>query len=163
VGDFPKIQESWVWPHSVSRWFRERAEGRVLHVCCGKSEIGDVTVDADPENDPDMLADAKRLPFKQCSFDTAIIDPPWKVGVFERPQWFYPTVESVRPDGIVLTNTTWIPQSHQITTEETAVRQDSNKGGISVLCKHRRYPNQKTLSDVSSMATADREEGDSRA
>jgi len=140
-----------VWPHSVSRWFRERAEGRVLHVCCGKSEIGDVTVDADPENDPDMLADAKRLPFKQCSFDTAIIDPPWKVNVYLRRDWFFPVVESVRPDGVVLTNTTWLPQSHQVTTEETAVRQDYDKGGISVLCKHRRYPDQKTLNDVAGM------------
>lgn len=142
---FPMLEEFWIWPDSVERWFRERTNGYTLHVCCGRSTLGDVRVDADKNNNPDIIADAKRLPFEQATFDTGIIDPPWKVNVFDRPDWFFPVVEAVKPNGLILTNTTWIPHSHQTLIEESYVRQDGNKSGISLLMSHRRYPDQTQL------------------
>jgi len=143
--DFPEIQDAWVWPSTVERWFRERTEGRTLHICCGRSPLGDVTIDADPDNSPDIIGDAQRLPIEPCSFDTAIIDPPWKVNVYQRPDWVWPAVEAVVPDGIILTNTTWIPWSHQVRIDEVAVRQDYRQGTISLLSKAVRYPGQTTF------------------
>lgn len=142
---YPKIQPSWIWPDAVERWFRERAKGYTLHVCCGKSTLGDVRVDADPENEPDILGDAHNLPFDDCSFDTAIIDPPWNVNPYKREEWYWPCVEAVKPDGLILVNATWIPWSHQTVIEECAVRQDYRMGKPSLLVKTRRHPGQQTL------------------
>jgi hypothetical protein len=147
MADFPAIQEAWIWPDSIERWVRERAEGRTLHVCCGRSTLGDVRVDADPDNDPDIIGDAKRLPVEPATFDTGVIDPPWTVNVFDRPDWFFPVVEAVKPDGVILTNTTWLPTSHQTVVKDAAVRQDTRKGRISLLTEQRRYADQTTLPD----------------
>ena len=50
--------------------------GSVLHVCSGKSEVGDVRVDLTMKCD--VKADMMSLPFKDQSFDTVICDPPWQ-------------------------------------------------------------------------------------
>lgn len=142
---YPKLERSWVWPESVERWFRARAEGYTLHVCCGTSNLGDVTVDADRDHKPDVQSDMNALPFPDCTFDTAIWDPPWKMDPYSRNPPYFEVVRCVKPDGKVLANTQWIPESHQTTVDTVWVRQDLNRGFCSQLWELTRWPGQTTL------------------
>jgi hypothetical protein len=143
--DYPQLEEAWIWPDRVQRWVRERVEGRTLHVCCGESDIGDVTVDADRSRDPSVQADMAELPFPDAAFETAVWDPPWKVDLFSRPKPFLELCRVVEAGGRLLTNTTWIPRSDQVVIDGVWVRQDQELGNASLLIQHSRYPGQTEL------------------
>jgi SAM-dependent methyltransferase len=49
---------------------------RILHPFGGMAEIG-TRVDLNPTVEPDVVADAHALPFKDESFDLVILDPPY--------------------------------------------------------------------------------------
>jgi DNA modification methylase len=53
--------------------------GNTVHICCGKSLLGDVRVDNDAENNPDILCDAANMSsfIKDNEFDTVLCDPPY--------------------------------------------------------------------------------------
>jgi hypothetical protein len=65
-----------LWPDAVEEWIASKIVGSSLHICCGKSKIGDVRIDLF-EPYIDVKADAARLPFPDRSFTTTIIDPPY--------------------------------------------------------------------------------------
>jgi len=73
-----RLEPNWVWWASEEKLYYKLLRGFTLHVCCGKSQIGDVRVDADALLRPDVVADMFHLPFKRHSFESAIIDPPWE-------------------------------------------------------------------------------------
>lgn len=51
---------------------------RLLHLCCGRCRIpGAVNVDMKPLPEVDVQANAENLPFKEGTFDAALIDPPY--------------------------------------------------------------------------------------
>lgn len=68
--------ETILWPDAVEQYIRERLIGYTLHVCPGKSMLGDVRLDLH-EDVVDIRGDAARLPVKDWSFDTVLIDPPY--------------------------------------------------------------------------------------
>lgn len=70
-----------LWPSHVQGWIAERLVGKVLHICCGLSLLGDCRLDLFAER-VDVRADAARLPFGSGSWDTVLIDPPYN-GVFQ--------------------------------------------------------------------------------
>lgn len=49
---------------------------KILHPFGGKAEYG-VKIDINPKVNPDCIADAHNLPFKDGSFDVVILDPPY--------------------------------------------------------------------------------------
>src|SRR3954462_524812 len=49
---------------------------RILHPFGGRAEIG-VRVDIDAPLDPDVVADAHKLPFDDDEFDCVVLDPPY--------------------------------------------------------------------------------------
>lgn len=65
-----------LWDNTVASWISSRLLGKTLHVCCGKSAMGDCRVDLHEEG-ANVLADATRLPFANKSWDTVLIDPPY--------------------------------------------------------------------------------------
>jgi hypothetical protein len=65
-----------LWPKDVEAWIAGELLGYTLHVCHGKSEIGDVHLDLF-ELKTDVRGDAARLPFEDLSFNTVVIDPPY--------------------------------------------------------------------------------------
>lgn len=65
-----------LWPKEVEAFLQTQFIGSVLHVCCGKSKLGDFRIDLH-ESDADMVADAARLPLADQSWDTVLIDPPY--------------------------------------------------------------------------------------
>lgn len=66
-----------LWPEEVSDVIASLLIPSSLHVCCGLSPLGDVRVDADPNNKPDVICDAADLPFPDQSFDSVLCDPPY--------------------------------------------------------------------------------------
>ena len=68
-----------LWPERVHAFVGDLLVGRTLHVCCGKSRLGTVRLDNDPDNDPDILCDAANM--CDCvangAFDTVLCDPPY--------------------------------------------------------------------------------------
>ena len=66
-----------LWPEDVESFLETLLIPRSLHVCCGKSRLGDVRFDSDPSNEPDVAGDAADLPFPDCSFESVLCDPPY--------------------------------------------------------------------------------------
>ena len=67
-----------LWPESIETFLATLFIGRTLHVCCGKSKLGDVRLDAfDP--DVDIQCDAADMrPFVvDDGFETVLCDPPY--------------------------------------------------------------------------------------
>jgi len=65
-----------LWPKDVEKFLETQLVGFTLHVCCGKSKLGDVRLDL-YEHDVDIIGNMQRLPFSTESFDTVLIDPPY--------------------------------------------------------------------------------------
>lgn len=65
-----------LWPEAVSELIDSLLIPTSLHVCCGKSDLGDVKVDRYDES-ADLKADAVALPFADESFETILCDPPY--------------------------------------------------------------------------------------
>jgi hypothetical protein len=66
-----------LWPEQVERVLHHLLIPESLHVCCGKSLLGDVRFDNDPENEPDVIGDASNLPFDDMQFNSVLCDPPY--------------------------------------------------------------------------------------
>ena len=68
-----------LWGDSIEETLQSLFIGKTLHVCCGKSQLGDVRLDADVENKPDIVCDAANMTgcVKDSSFDTVLCDPPY--------------------------------------------------------------------------------------
>ena len=70
-----------LWTSAVEAWIQKQLIGRTLHVCCGKSMLGDCRLDIN-ESSADIVGDATCLPFASQSWDTVLIDPSYN-GVFQ--------------------------------------------------------------------------------
>ena len=68
-----------LWNDSIEDVLRGLFIGKTLHVCCGKSQLGDVRIDADQENKPDIVCDAANMTacVADGAFDTVLCDPPY--------------------------------------------------------------------------------------
>jgi len=66
-----------LWPEAVEEFTATLLIPKSLHVCCGKSLLGDVRFDSDPANNPDVLGDAAKMPFADESFESVLCDPPY--------------------------------------------------------------------------------------
>ncbi len=68
----------WYFPHEVESILSElSAGGTTLHLFGGKAKWG-VRLDIDPFVQPDVVGDAWIPPFNKQSFDTVILDPPYR-------------------------------------------------------------------------------------
>jgi hypothetical protein len=70
-----------LWPPDVEQFIKKQFIGTVLHLCCGKSMLGDIRLDLYQDN-IDVNADAANLPFPSRSFNTVLCDPPYN-GIFQ--------------------------------------------------------------------------------
>jgi hypothetical protein len=67
-----------IWPENVQEFVGSLLEGRSLHVCCGKSPLGDVRLDLNEES-ADIRCDAANMKgfVEDDEFDTVLCDPPY--------------------------------------------------------------------------------------
>ena len=77
--DHPYKVLSVLWPEQVHKHVAGLLVGRTLHACCGKSMLGDVRLDNDSDNSPDILCDASNMRehIANAEFDTVLCDPPY--------------------------------------------------------------------------------------
>jgi hypothetical protein len=66
-----------LWPEAVESVIAGLLIPKSLHVCCGKSRLGDVRFDSDEQNNPDVVGDAAAMPFANAEFDSVLCDPPY--------------------------------------------------------------------------------------
>jgi hypothetical protein len=72
-----RFRRLWTWRKDEEDFYRRQCLGSTLHVCCGKSFLGDVRLDIEATGAANVLGDYRHLPFRDKSFDTVICDPPW--------------------------------------------------------------------------------------
>lgn len=65
-----------LWPEAVEEFINGLLPKPTLHLCHGKSSIGDVRLDLYEES-TDVRGDAARLPFKDNEFACILADPPY--------------------------------------------------------------------------------------
>ncbi len=66
-----------LWPGPIENVLESLLMSPSLHICSGKSQLGDVRLDIDMEVNPTVLADAAKLPFKDLAFVSILCDPPY--------------------------------------------------------------------------------------
>lgn len=68
-----------LWSDDIEDVLEKRFIGKTIHICCGKSKLGDVRVDLDKSHNPDIICDANNLSLyvKDNEYETALCDPPY--------------------------------------------------------------------------------------
>jgi len=127
------LKQSWVWNKPVEDFIKEKIKGYSLNICAGLSKLGDVKIDLDPKDKSVIKSDMKKLPFPDCTFDTVISDPPWKIGYFDRWKPFFECVRVCKVGGRIIYNAYWIPWSKKVELEGIWVRQDKPFANTSII------------------------------
>lgn len=130
-----EFREAFMWEKEIEDFVKDRITGYSLNVPCGKSKIGDVRLDLDPNLSMKEAYDffKDKLPYKHNTFDTIISDPPWKIGHYFRPRLFFRLVEVCKVGGQIIYNATWIPTSKYVKLKETYIRQSSQFSNVSII------------------------------
>ena len=134
-----KLQACWVWNDTVEIFVKEHIQGYSLNVCAGKSSLGDVKIDLDPQDKSVIKGDMRHLDFPDETSDTVIQDPPWKIGFYHRMTPFFECVRVCKIGGKIIYNAYWIPESKLVYLEELWVRQDKPWTNTSIISIHRRF------------------------
>lgn len=68
-----------LWHENIEETLQNLFIGTTLHVCCGKSLLGDVRIDLDKSNNPDFVCDAANMKsiIADNQYDTVLCDPPY--------------------------------------------------------------------------------------
>jgi hypothetical protein len=127
------LRKCWIWNKTVEDFVRRKAKGYCLNVCAGKSTIGDVRLDLEPQSEGVIKADMRNLPFGDNTFDTVVSDPPWKIGFYQRMKPFFECVRVCKVRGRIIYNAYWIPTSKFVKLEGMWVRQDMDWSNTSVI------------------------------
>ena len=134
--------KSWEWPQDITNNVEALLQpGTTLNICAGNNRLGDVKIDLDPKTADIQKMDMSQLEFLDEQFDNVIIDPPWKLGYYQRFKPFYEAVRVTKVGGNIFYNATWVPHSDQCELLNVYVRRDSHWGNISVISHFRRDSN----------------------
>lgn len=108
-------QEGWRWSKSLREWFHRELSsltdppGRpVVHVCSGKSTLGDIRIDID-EDCGNVRASAFSLPFADESVPTIVSDPPYDWPLQHRMRYFIELARVHMGGGLLLHKAPWGP------------------------------------------------------
>jgi hypothetical protein len=89
-----------LWPDSIEEFLKTLFMGKTLHVCTGMSLLGDIRLDLDLNNNPDIIGDASRLPIATDGVDTVLCDPPYN-GKFQWNHWMLEELPRVARQRII--------------------------------------------------------------
>ena len=103
------FKSEWHWPARIEALMKKKIKGFTLHVCCGKSNLGDVRIDLLPQNNQVIKADCRFLPIKPNTFDTVLCDPPWHLPYHLRWKLLYEIRDACKWDGNIIFNSLWLP------------------------------------------------------
>jgi SAM-dependent methyltransferase len=133
-----QFREAFLWEKPIEEFVKSEMKGYTLNVPCGKSPLGDVRLDIDPELSQREAYDMfkNRLPYENSTFDTVISDPPWHLGHYLRPRLFFELVRVLKVGGKIIYNAYWIPTSKFTKIEKTLIRQSGDYSNCSILSVH---------------------------
>jgi len=100
--------KSWAWPGEVEDFIREHSQGFTVHICCGSSSIGNLTIDQ--YMPADIKASMYQLPLKTSIADTVICDPPWGIPRQKRHKLLFELRRILKLGGTLLFNCPWLPR-----------------------------------------------------
>jgi len=131
--------KSWEWSEEITDNVEALLkEGKTLNICAGNNRLGDVKIDLDPKNQEILKMDMRNLKFDSKTFDNVIIDPPWKLGYYQRFRPFYEAVRVTKIGGLIIYNANWIPHANNTELLDVYVRRESHWGNISVFSVFRK-------------------------
>jgi len=108
-----KYKRSWQFPEVTHDFIKSKCKGKILHVCCGNSDIGDIRMDIEwqwiQDRNTFVKADMFHIPLKPNSFDTVICDPVWNLPYHVRHKLIYQLRDMVKLNGILIFNCLWFP------------------------------------------------------
>ena len=88
-----KWVKSWEWPQDITNNVEALLDpGSTLNICAGNSRLGDVKIDLEPKREDIDKMNMRDLKFEDGTFNNVIIDPPWKLGYYQRFRPFYEAV-----------------------------------------------------------------------
>ena len=131
-----KLQKCWIWNKSVSDFVKEKTKGYSLNICAGKSVVGTVKMDLDPNDNSVLKGDMRKIPYPDDTFDTVIQDPPWKIGYYQRMKPFFECVRVCKVKGRIIYNAYWLPDSKYSEIKEVWIRQDDPWSNASIISIH---------------------------
>lgn len=145
--------KSWEWPDEITDEIEARllwddrtdTVGETLNICAGANRLGDVKIDLDPQKAEVQKGDMRKLPFEDNRFLNVIIDPPWKLGYYQRFRPFYEAVRVCQVGGHIFYNATWIPHAENTELMEVYVRRDSHWGNVSVVSIFRKTKEEREI------------------
>lgn len=128
------LKKSWVWEKEIQELVKSLVKGYSLNISCGKSKIGDIKADLDPEHNPDKIMDYNDIEYPNCTFDTVIQDPAWKIkNYFHRMVPFFECVRVCKLGGRIIYNAPWIPTSKSVKLIDCYTRQSARFGNVSII------------------------------
>jgi len=136
-----RFLKAWRWPAGVEKLIEELMSGFTLHVCSGRSKLGDIRLDL--YEPADVKADMYHLPFRRQTFDTVICDPPWKLPYHKRPKLIYELRDVVKPGGRLILNALFVPKIKCMDLEKLLIC-DTHKAwrNISIISIYRKVQSQ---------------------
>ena len=117
-----RYRKQWRFPPLVEIKLAEYLHSPSLHVCSGQSPLGDVKVDLEVQLGPDVRGDMLHLPFKDESFQTVLIDPPWHFANHLRPKLLWELRRVLRVGGQLILDCPWIPKIPRMKLDNVLVR-----------------------------------------
>lgn len=112
-----KYRPVWKWPGQVEDFIAARAEGFIVHVMNGDSQLGDLRIDRYSKN-TDICADALWLPIKSEVADTIVCDPPWGLDYTLKPKLMSEMRRVLKFGGRLIFNAPWCPKCPGLAIEE---------------------------------------------
>ncbi len=116
-----RYKKAWHWPRDVEEFIWSRAQGRSLHVCCGRSTLGDIRVDAFIHGPGIITKDIRDCGFRN-EFDSVVSDPPWAMDYRKRPSFVKACRDALKINGILIFNAPWLPMYYGLDLKEVWYR-----------------------------------------
>lgn len=115
-----RYRQVWRWPDSVEAFIRSRARGFTVHVCSGKSSLGDLRIDSDTE-EANIKADCFNVPLRDDIADTVLCDPPWGMQYHLRGKLVKELRRILKPGGQLIFCAPFSPKQPGLMVEEILV------------------------------------------
>jgi len=110
-----KYKKMWSFPERTEEFCKSHLFGKILHICCGASLIGDCRIDIEKQDIQDTkdgfkIGDMYNLPVENNSYDSALIDPPWHIEYTKRMKFIYEIRDKIKINGVLVLNAPFIPK-----------------------------------------------------
>lgn len=132
-----RFRRVWRWPKDLSSFIEEKCEGFTVHVCSGRSSVGDLRLDKYTRCDLKRDMYATKLPDDYA--DCVICDPPYGIPYTKRLTLHYELRRILRAGGRLIFKAPWVPRIPGLKEEECWILLPTNPpANVSILSVFRK-------------------------